>query len=135
MTPGDIVLIRFPRTDLQAGKLRPALVVALVPGRHNDWLLAAISSRLYQAIAGLDEVIYPTDADFSQTRLRVASVIRASRLATVEDSVFDARLGRLSTERLHRVRAQIAGWLQAPPVSQRMSVVREASEEWGLPSR
>lgn len=106
MTPGDIVLIRFPRIDLQAGKMRPALVVALAPGRHNDWLLAAISSRLYQAITGLDEVIYPTDLDY-------------------------ARLGRISTERLHRVKVQIAGWLQAPPVSQRMSVVREASEEWG----
>ena len=131
MTPGDIVLIRFQRTDLQAGKLRPALVVVLMTGRHNDWLLAAISYRLYQAITGLDEVIYPTDADFSQTRLRVASVIRASRLATVEDSVIDARLGRISTARLHRVREQIAGWLQAPPVSQRMGVVRETSEEWG----
>jgi len=130
MTPGDIVLIRFPRTDLQAGKLRPALVVALVPGRHNDWLIAAISSRLYQAITGLDEVIYPTDADFSQTRLRVASVIRASRLATIEVSVIDARLGRISSARLHRGREQIAGWLQAPPVSQRLSVVRETSEEW-----
>jgi hypothetical protein len=32
MKPGDIVLIRFPKTDLQAGKLRPALIVAITPG-------------------------------------------------------------------------------------------------------
>ena len=29
MKPGDIVLIRFPRADLKAGKLRPALVLAI----------------------------------------------------------------------------------------------------------
>ena len=32
MKPGDIVLIRFPQADLQAGKLRPALVIAVAPG-------------------------------------------------------------------------------------------------------
>ena len=38
MKPGDIVLIHFPQTDLQAGKLRPALVVASTPGRYADVL-------------------------------------------------------------------------------------------------
>ena len=47
MKPGDIVLIRFPHTDLQAGKLRPALIVAAAPGRYPDLLLALISSRIY----------------------------------------------------------------------------------------
>ena len=40
MKPGDVVLIRFPQTDLLIGKLRPALVVAIAPGRHADLLLA-----------------------------------------------------------------------------------------------
>jgi mRNA interferase MazF len=50
MKPGDIVLVRFPHTDLQQGKLRPALVVALTPGRHADTLLALVTSRVDQAI-------------------------------------------------------------------------------------
>ena len=50
MKPGDTVLIRFPQTDLQAGKLRPALVVAISPGRYADVLLALVSSRTYQTI-------------------------------------------------------------------------------------
>ncbi len=132
MTPGDVVLIRFPRTDLQTGKLRPALIVAVTPGRHNDLLLAAISSRLYQAITGLDEIISPSDADFPQARLKVKSVIRVSRLATVEASVIDARLGRISPERLQRVKAHIAGWLQTPSASQRTTVIRETPEEEGV---
>ncbi len=29
MKAGDIVLVRFPQADLKAGKLRPALVIAI----------------------------------------------------------------------------------------------------------
>jgi mRNA interferase MazF len=57
MKPGDVVLVRFPQTDMQAGKLRPALVLAIAPGRHADVLLAMITSRLYQATSRLDEVL------------------------------------------------------------------------------
>ena len=55
MKIGDIVLIRFPQADLEAGKLRPALIVAIAPDRHADLLLALITSRLYQAIPELKE--------------------------------------------------------------------------------
>ncbi len=47
MKPGDVILVRFPQTDLQVGKLRPALVLAISPGRHSDVLLAMITSRPY----------------------------------------------------------------------------------------
>ncbi|MBA4380701.1 MAG: PemK family protein, partial [Anaerolinea sp.] len=65
MKPGDVVLVRFPQADLQAGKLRPALVLAIAPGRHTDVLLTMITSRSYQAISDFDEVIETTDADFA----------------------------------------------------------------------
>lgn len=57
MKPGNVVLIRFPQTDLLIGKLRPALVVAIAPGRHADLLLALISSRTYQAVPRFDHLI------------------------------------------------------------------------------
>lgn len=129
MIPGDIVLIRFPQSDLQAGKLRPALVVAITPGKYGDLLLAAISSRLYQAVAGVDELVYPSDADFAQTHLKVASVIRTSRLATVESSVIDAHLGRISSDRLQKVKSQITGWLQTPSDLERLDVTHESPDE------
>ncbi len=55
MKSGDIVLLRFPQADLAEGKLRPALVVALAPGRHPDLLLALITSRTYQEIPDFDD--------------------------------------------------------------------------------
>jgi mRNA-degrading endonuclease toxin of MazEF toxin-antitoxin module len=112
MKPGDLVLIRFPQTDLQQGKLRPALVVAIAPGRHADVLLALVTSRSYQAIPNFDEVIQPSDPDFSVSRLKTRSVIRLARLATVEPSVIEAKLGSISPDRLTRIRTRMADWLK-----------------------
>jgi len=112
MKPGDIVLIRFPQTDLRTGKLRPALVVAIAPGRHADLLLALISSRTYQAVPKFDEIINPSDADYAVTGLKVRSVVRLARLSCVEASVINARLGNISSKRLRQIRKHLADWLQ-----------------------
>jgi mRNA interferase MazF len=112
MTPGDIVLIRFPQTDLKAGKLRPALIVAVAPGRHADLLLALITSRTSHAIPNFDEIIDPTDSDYITTGLKVRSAVRLTRLVTVESSAINARLGNISTKRLQQVRKSLADWLQ-----------------------
>ncbi|OPY67119.1 MAG: hypothetical protein A4E57_02489 [Syntrophorhabdaceae bacterium PtaU1.Bin034] len=45
---GQTVLFRFPQTDQQEGKLRPALVIRKVPDRYEDWLVCMISSRVEQ---------------------------------------------------------------------------------------
>jgi mRNA interferase MazF len=113
VNPGDIVLIRFPQADLQSGKLRPALVLATAPGRHDDFLLALISSRTQQAIDGFDEIIRDSDWDFRDTHLKVSSVIRLGRLATVEARVINARLGRISAIRLQAIKRRLAEWLSA----------------------
>ena len=112
MKPGDIVLIRFPQTDLKTGKLHPALVVANAPGRYADILLALISSRIYQAIPDFDEIIEPSDIDYDDTGLKVRSVVRLARLATVEPSVINACLGHISPERFHTIRRKLVNWLQ-----------------------
>ena len=54
---GQIVLFRFPQTDLASGKLRPALIISKVPGRFEDWLVCMISSQLRQVNKDLDEII------------------------------------------------------------------------------
>ena len=81
MKPGDVVLIRFPQADLQRGKLRPALILAIAPGHHADFLLALISSRTYQAVPQFDEIVDPADSDYADTGLKSQSVVRLARLA------------------------------------------------------
>ncbi|MFH1908364.1 MAG: type II toxin-antitoxin system PemK/MazF family toxin [Chloroflexota bacterium] len=112
MKPGDVVLVRFPQADLQAGKLRPALVLAIAPGRHTDVLLAMITSRPYQAISDFDEIIETTDADFAASGLKTRSVIRLSRLTSVETSVINALLGNIFAERLNKIKQRVIAWLQ-----------------------
>lgn len=111
MKVGDIVLVRFPQADLQIGKLRPALVVAIAPSRHADLLLALVSSRIRQAIPEFDEIVAISDDDYPETGLKVTSVIRLSRLATVETLVISACLGNISPERLNRIKSRLADWL------------------------
>lgn len=82
--PGQVVLFRFPRTDLEAGKLRPALLLGSVPGPYDDWLVSMISSQVHQAVEGFDEVVAKGDGDFAGSGLKQPSVIRLGRPAVVE---------------------------------------------------
>lgn len=75
---GDVVVIRFPQTNLQIGKRRPALVVADCPG--NDLVLCQITSRMREDAYSLPLAL----TDFENGRLAVNSCIRVNRLFTVE---------------------------------------------------
>jgi len=113
VNPGDIVLIRFPQADLTAGKLRPALIVAIAPGRHADLLLALITSSSHQIVPKFDEVIERFESDYAQTGLKTRSVVRLARLISVESTVINARLGSVSKQRLTTIRKKLVDWLTA----------------------
>lgn len=70
---GQIIVFRFPQTDLEEGKLRPALLLGKFPGKHDDWLICMISSQTHQYIAEFDEIVKESDNDFSESGLKVAS--------------------------------------------------------------
>jgi len=108
---GDVVLFRFPQTDLQEGKLRPALVIKRLPGEYEDWLICMISSRIYQYNEKLDEIITPTNNDFQNSGLKTESVIRVSRLAVVEKDILVGKIGKISSERLKRIKERLAKWI------------------------
>jgi hypothetical protein len=36
---GQIVLFKFPQTDLATGKLRPALLLKQISSKYGDWLI------------------------------------------------------------------------------------------------
>ena len=109
---GQIVLFRFPQSDQKDGKLRPALILRKLPGKFNDWLICMISSQLHQVIPDLDEIINLEEPDFQQTGLKQSSLIRASRLAVVDEDILIGKLGTIDTLRLNKIRGNIAKWLQ-----------------------
>lgn len=108
---GQVVLFRFPRTDLEEGKLRPALLLGRLPGEYDDWLLCMISSQIRHCIAGFDEIIQEGDPDFAESGLKVASVIRVGRLAVVEGEAVVGAVGQIATARLRGIKSRLAEWL------------------------
>ncbi|GIV99110.1 type II toxin-antitoxin system PemK/MazF family toxin [Roseiflexus sp.] len=108
---GQIVLFQFLQTDLEKGKLRPALLLGKLPGEYDDWLICMVSSQTRQYIAGFDEIVKEDDEDFEQSGLKVASVIRVGRLAVVAGEILLGAIGEISQERLYRVKRNLSNWL------------------------
>jgi mRNA interferase MazF len=90
--PGDVVLVRFPFTDLSAAKLRPAIVLAT---RGDDLTIVGIFSGLPQPPRGTWIPLSTDDPAFSQTGLKTSSVIKAERIAVIEQSIVVRKLGSL----------------------------------------
>ncbi len=98
---GEVVVLPFPQTNLQAGKRRPALVVANLAG--DDLVLCQITSR-----ARSDGYSVPlATGDFEQGQLVVESFIRPNRLFTVEQSVILYAAGKVKDAKLHEVKAKL----------------------------
>jgi mRNA interferase MazF len=111
ISEGQIVLFRFPQTDQQSGKLRPALVVRKLPGRYEDWLISMVSSQPSQEIPGFDEIVSPDDPDFKDSGLKLASLIRIGRLAVVNADILLGNIARISEVRLARIRQKLSEWI------------------------
>jgi mRNA interferase MazF len=108
---GQVVVFRFPQTDLEEGKLRPALLLGKLPGNYDDWLICMISSQTHQFIEGFDEIVKESDADFGESGLKVTSVIRVGRLAVVSGDILLGAIGRVSNERISKVKKHLSDWL------------------------
>lgn len=102
LTRGDIVITAFPFTDLSGSKRRPAVVLATNIG-HPDVILAFISSVLPSQFAVYDIPLLPADKDFPQSGLKVPSVIRTNKLATIDRLLVTRRIGALAAQRLQLV--------------------------------
>jgi mRNA interferase MazF len=95
---GAIVLTDFPFTDLSASKRRPALVVSADNDRRTDVVVAYITSipRIEPDAAP----ILPSPGN----GLKVPSLVRFDKLATVDKGILAGRLGNADPQwlALHR---------------------------------
>lgn len=92
MAKGDIVLITFPFTDLTGSKLRPAVILT---DTTIDLTVCFITTQLeWQEIT--DVQIVPT----SFNGLKKQSLIRVSKIATLDKTLAKGLLGRLTSSEL-----------------------------------
>lgn len=108
---GDIVLARFPFTDGSGTKLRPVLILAEVPGPHSDFLVLFISSQIQTAVSGIDLILTRQHPAFPKSGLKVPSVFRIGKVATISDQLIVGPLGHLDAPTLDRVVQRMAALL------------------------
>ncbi len=108
MKPGDVVLVPLPQTGGGPLKLRPALVLALLPGRYQSLLICGISTQLQGLQPDWDDRIESSDGDFTQSGLHHTSAIRPSYLYATDMHEIKGAIGRIATARLDRVRRRLA---------------------------
>ncbi|MHB8766076.1 MAG: type II toxin-antitoxin system PemK/MazF family toxin [Deferrisomatales bacterium] len=109
---GQIAVLEFPRADLVAGKPRPVLLLARLPGPYDDWLVAMVSTQLRQAVEGFDEVIAEGHEDYGSCGLRTTSVVRIARLAVVQSELLVGAIGEICASRLTRIRERLTAWIR-----------------------
>ena len=106
MKEGAIVLLQLVQAD-GTTKPRPAVALRQPPG-FGDWLVCGISTQLQQAVAGFDETITNSDADFVTSGLVRPSLIRLGFLQAVPLRKIMGRIGSISADRHGRLLADLS---------------------------
>ena len=106
MTKGDIILIPFPFTDLSGNKLRPAVV--LIAGQIDLTVCFITTQSKWQE---------PTDIQIkpsSSTGIKKDSVIRVSKIATIDKTLALGLLGNLDNQLLADINKNLKQLFQLP---------------------
>lgn len=106
---GKIVLVPFPFTNLTAAKLRPALV--LYEG-EKDVIVVFISSKIPSKVLEVDILITRDHAGFGRTGLKVDSVIKLDKIATVLKDLVVGELGELDEELRQEVNQKLRSLIE-----------------------
>ena len=115
MGPGDVILARLPAAPGKLGGLRPALVVAVLPGYFPALLVCGISSRIGRSDPEWDIQLSSDHGEFEASGLKTPSVIRPSWLETLSVDANLSVIGHLSGQMVVAVRQRIVAALTQPP--------------------
>ena len=70
-----------------------------------------ISSQMAQLVPDIDEIIAEHDADFSTSGLKQTIIMRLTRLAVVNQSIFLGSVGKIADDRLITIKQKIVAWI------------------------
>ena len=104
MKKGSIVLIPFPFTDLKGSKIRPAVVLSR---NELDVTICFITSELKWKTE-YDVPIFPSETN----GLKVSSLIRTHKIATIDSTLIFGELGELSNVEIAELNKRLIKILQ-----------------------
>ena len=96
-------MVPFPFTNLSDSKVRPALILATQKD-GDDLTVCFISSVLDKKLYKFDVLIDKEDANFKKTGLKLKSVVRVAKLATLDKIVILGKIGELDAENFDKVK-------------------------------
>jgi mRNA interferase MazF len=102
---GDIVIIRFPFTDLTSSKKRPALVISNdIVNQTGDYLMVQITSK--EKKDSLSLPIAKTDYTGNKA-LPLDSFIRLHKIFLLHESLVDGKAASINKNFLDRVTEEV----------------------------
>lgn len=96
MQRGEIVLGYFPFGDTSAAKLRPLLLLTETVGTGTEVIAAYISSVIPPMPLVSDILLDARQPQHQSTRLKVVSVLRLHKIATVHTGALQRYIGLIS---------------------------------------
>ena len=105
MKSGEIILVKFPFTNLDTTKKRPALVIQNIPFNKKESLvlIAMITSKIEGLNLDYDVLLL----DWKTSGLLHPSLIRLSKMVTLESNLIEKKLGTLSQSDSTKVKKEL----------------------------
>lgn len=103
----EIVLVRYPFSDLTSSKVRPAVVVN-APHTSQDLFVVALTSKTSNLLAG--EFVL---ADWKAAGLNVETALKRG-IFTIKKTLVKKRVGKLSDVDAEQLEQSLRGWLGLP---------------------
>jgi mRNA interferase MazF len=100
----DIILVRYPFSDLSGSKVRPAVVVS-APHVSQDIFIVPLTSKTTSLLVG--EFVL---SDWSGAGLNVETAVKRG-LYTVQQSLVVAIIGKLTDSDIEQVQRSLRTWL------------------------
>lgn len=97
---GDIILLKFPFTDGQGHKRRPALIIN--DYKDGDIIVCRITSKIYDTAQ--DVLIH----EWKKSGLKLPSVVRVHKIATLEIELAELVIGRIDESSKIKVKTILA---------------------------
>jgi mRNA interferase MazF len=100
----DLILVRYPFSDLSSSKVRPAIVVS-APHISQDLIVVPLTSKTTSLLAGEFVLV-----EWSAAGLNVPTAVKRG-LYTVNRSLVISTIGKLADPDAKQLEKSLRGWL------------------------
>ena len=98
---GEVVVVRFPFSDLRRSKRRPALILAIAD--FDNLILCQITSKPYAS----QRAITLSATAFATGGLPIVSYVRPDKLFTADPTIVERTIGTLKDVNRRKVLTQV----------------------------